>query len=203
MNAHHTLLRSRTWLAPTSILLGAFCLLLTAPMAEGGLLGGGDARFTVTYRSPTDSGVLMTVEAPDPTDAPLFVDVCSAGKWERAAVLGHGLVRVGNLIVPEQNNLASNPDAVRLSDRADIILLAGQRQKFRIGSNPRLTNWNTASLCSVTVALNTEPGTRYRATWHYQNKACSMAVAAIPEGASGDAEKAVPGIEADGSCSIP
>lgn len=140
----------------------------------------------ITYVAP-GQGTLMTVVAPQRTTTPIYVDVCVRGTWEKAAVIGLGLVSAGAVIAADTTSFASNPGAKPLSDRAQILLPTNEEVRVRVRSNPELVSGGVitggiAASCTVPVGFLTEPGVKYNSVWSRSAGGCSMTLTKEEEG---------------------
>jgi hypothetical protein len=139
-----------------------------------------DGWLATTYDGPAGDSAQLVVEAPARTSTPLFVELCSRGKWEKAAVLAPGWMRIDGMLFSEKNpDIAQNPKAVRLPDRAAVSIATDRIVKFRVRTQPEVVSggypgpWTT-STCTVTVSLVPKKDEKYLGTWHLGEKNCEI-----------------------------
>jgi hypothetical protein len=140
----------------------------------------------ITYLPP-ERGTPMTIVAPHKTTTPIYVDVCVSGKWEKAAVLGRGLVSAGTVIAADSTSFASNPGAKPLPDHAEVLLPNKQEVKIRVRSNPELVSGGVVTggivaSCTIPIAFTTESDTKYRSVWSRNAEGCSLSLTKAGEG---------------------
>jgi len=169
------------------------------------LLSGCAGTFDITYANPATTSVTLTASVPDKTETPIFLDVCTGGKWQRAAVVGNGLYKIGSIIASERHTgLTQSPSAVKLSDTAVISVPANQTVKFRIMSHWEATGWSGVgqaqiSSCSIAASIKTELNYDYRAVWLRGPSSCVLKVTKIS--LDGKAETLIPNnVDTKASC---
>lgn len=165
-----------------------------------------DGWLATTYDEPAGDRAQLVVEAPERTSTPLFVELCSNGKWEKAAVLAPGWMRIGgSLFSDKKTDLAQNPNAVRLPDRADIRVSTDRIVKFRVRTQPELVSggypgpWTTSS-CTVTVSLVAKKDEKYLGTWHLYEKDCEIDLVRLSPTPGKGNESTLHKMGADSSC---
>lgn len=152
--------RLATWISCSAALALSGCA-ITSP-------------FDITYNPPA-AGASLTVVGEQRTRTPLFVDVCVAGKWERAAMFGKGLVSTGVAILNDSLPGAADPKAVPLPDRIELRIPTGDDVQFRVLSNPELQGGMLSS-CTVPLSVVSKPGGNYRAIWTRSEGRCEVAL---------------------------
>jgi hypothetical protein len=170
-------------------------------------LQGCASPWATTYQPP-GQGVALTVVAPQKTLTPLVVEVCANGSWEKAAVIGQGLVMVGQIIVADHIDIASRPNAIRLPDRAEFLVPAGQAVKFRVRSHPQYVSGGIVSpavlaSCTATAEFTSEAGAAYRAVWGRDPQSCAIGLTQATPGAQSGPERVVSLRDTDASCRRP
>jgi hypothetical protein len=158
----------------------------------------------ITYVAPVGEHAQLKVNAPDRTSTPLFVEVCSAGKWKKAALLGPGLLRAGGVVYADDLGVRPNPKAIPLPDHDQFEIPAGGITKFRIRSHNELVSGSvlgphTISSCTVPIVIEPRSGEAYSVTWYRHSDSCDVRLFRVGDTVT-QTEEELPLRTADPSC---
>ena len=172
-----------------AVVLAGACI-FGANSAHGGLLGGKDPRFEITYQPPGDQTVSLAINVNDKVSNIYYVDVCSDSRWQRAAYFAPGMYRTGALIVNEQRladlNDKMRAQATALPESAEIKIPAGKRVLVAVRSNWQGMPLSNRSRCELVAAFDTKPAFDYRGSWNISDKVCSLQVTEVAAGQSAE-----------------
>jgi hypothetical protein len=155
-----------------------------------------------TYKAPVGDIATLQAIAPDTTATTLYVEICSKGGWEKAAVLAPGMVRVGGVLTNDPG-VKAKPDAVRMLDRAEVAIASEQPVKFRLRSHEAMKGTLASHVlesCAVAAQLMPESHARYRATWRTLPGYCSLELVKVTGTPNGESEQVVVDTKATPAC---
>lgn len=161
-----------------------------------------DGWLATTYKAPVGKVATLQAIAPESAATALYLEICSKGGWEKAAVLAPGMVRVGGVLTNDPG-VKARPDAIRMPDRAEVAIASEQPLKFRLRSHEAMKGTLASHVlesCEVAAQLVPESQARYRATWRTFPGHCALALVKVTGTPNGESEQVLVDTKATPAC---